>query len=889
MWSLDWQGKFILALSGTIVIAILFYAYFSEQQFEASVVAQFQQHQLAIANSATRGILERLHHIKAGVSQLAKEPGIKGSDTSRYSPALQRTFERLGGVVQGLYRLDTQGVILMRYPLKEKRLGEAIPERVLLYETLATPETVTIGSLVETLDDYIFSVIAPVLKDGAPVGAVRAVVNLRAIAKAFVLPIRQTENGYAFLMSDVGLILYHPRKEHIGETWGEIGRGVFSKGFPWDKKLPAYLRVYQYPKDGAGGAVELVAFRPVEVGGQRLVLAVVSPREDIAGPVIKNKRRTWGYTYLLLVLVVLLAYKATEWRNQRVSLEQEKRHLVRERELADEVRATKTYLSTLLESSPDAIISTDREGNITFFSPGAEALLGYRQEDIIGRNVVELYESEERAKGVMRKMREGGGSVAGLETILRAKDGSLIQVMISASLLYDEDGQEAGTVGFNKDLRERKQSEGRYRTLVESSPGCIMLLDLEGNIIECNSAAVINFGRGRKEDLIGQNLILLFSEENRPNLEEALGTVRQGREARQRFETGTTEGTSRWWGITINPITDEAGRLINILFAGRDITRRVQDKEAVRNSEARLAGILDIADDAIISVDEAHRITLFNQGAEKIFGYRAKEVLGKALNILLPERFSEADPSRMYDGAPSPFRSLGMGDRGAIIGRRKDNTEFPAETSVSMLELGGEKVFTAILRDVSERQEMERKMEALATTDALTKLYNRAYFTSKLEEEFQRAERYNAHLSLMLIDIDHFKSVNDTYGHQAGDAYLEAVAGLVASSVRQVDTVARYGGEELAVILPSTNLSEAMVLADRLRERVEALDVSYGGHAIRRTISIGVASLTEGSANSTVEFLTAADRALYMAKRGGRNLVVLYRDGMDLTFSKLTI
>ncbi|MCH7768136.1 MAG: GGDEF domain-containing protein [Nitrospinae bacterium] len=95
--------------------------------------------------------------------------------------------------------------------------------------------------------------------------------------------------------------------------------------------------------------------------------------------------------------------------------------------------------------------------------------------------------------------------------------------------------------------------------------------------------------------------------------------------------------------------------------------------------------------------------------------------------------------------------------------------------------------------------------------------------------------------------------------------------------------------QELAVILPSTNLSEAMVLADRLRERVEVFDVSYGGHAIRRTISIGVASLAEGSAKRTDEFLTEADRALYMAKRGGRNLVVLYRDGMDLAFSKLTI
>lgn len=125
----------------------------------------------------------------------------------------------------------------------------------------------------------------------------------------------------------------------------------------------------------------------------------------------------------------------------------------------EELNKAKLYLESLFESSTDAIISTDSEGIIIFFSPGAEALLSYRHDEIVGRYVTEVYESEERAKEVMRGMREGGGTVSAVESLLRAKDGTLIPVLLSAAILYDAEGNEAGTVGFNKDLRERKREE----------------------------------------------------------------------------------------------------------------------------------------------------------------------------------------------------------------------------------------------------------------------------------------------------------------------------------------------------------------------------------------------------------------------------------------------
>ena len=124
-----------------------------------------------------------------------------------------------------------------------------------------------------------------------------------------------------------------------------------------------------------------------------------------------------------------------------------------------ELRETKRYLASLIEDSPDPIIATNREGNVVLFNRGAEALLGFRQEEIIGQRVAQLYESVEKAKEVMRQMRKQGGTVSAFETVLQAKDGTRIPVLISASVLYDEEGQEVGTVGFNKDLRERKRVE----------------------------------------------------------------------------------------------------------------------------------------------------------------------------------------------------------------------------------------------------------------------------------------------------------------------------------------------------------------------------------------------------------------------------------------------
>jgi len=171
-----------------------------------------------------------------------------------------------------------------------------------------------------------------------------------------------------------------------------------------------------------------------------------------------------------------------------------------------------------------------------------------------------------------------------------------------------------------------------------------------------------------------------------------------------------------------------------------------------------------------------------------------------------------------------------------------------------------------------EQGELLRSLERMAITDGLTHLHNRRYFQVRLEEEIRRARRYAVPVSLILLDIDHFKRVNDEMGHAAGDAVLVQLAGTLRAGVRETEIVARYGGEEFAILLPQTGCSDALVAAERLRGAVEAMTVQTAeGRCVRITISAGVAGCTAGC--TAASLVADADSALYRAKQAGRNRV----------------
>lgn len=172
-------------------------------------------------------------------------------------------------------------------------------------------------------------------------------------------------------------------------------------------------------------------------------------------------------------------------------------------------------------------------------------------------------------------------------------------------------------------------------------------------------------------------------------------------------------------------------------------------------------------------------------------------------------------------------------------------------------------------------EKANKQLQTLSREDRLTGLYNRGYWEECLDHEFERFNRSELVSTLVMFDIDHFKKVNDTYGHQAGDEVIREVSKALQKQVRKTDISGRYGGEEFGVILTGTKGDNAMIFADRLRANIEALVVSYGGHKIGCTISLGVSEINY-QIDSATEWLEQADQALYKSKQSGRNWTTLF-------------
>jgi len=182
---------------------------------------------------------------------------------------------------------------------------------------------------------------------------------------------------------------------------------------------------------------------------------------------------------------------------------------------------------------------------------------------------------------------------------------------------------------------------------------------------------------------------------------------------------------------------------------------------------------------------------------------------------------------------------------------------------------------TGVATHAHQLQAANRQLQVLSTTDRLTGLYNRGHWEESVKLEYARHCRYDTATTLVMFDIDHFKLVNDTHGHQAGDKVIQCVSDTVRELIRDVDIAGRYGGEEFAVLLPGTSLAGGVTFAERLRKAVEAKEVEHDGKTIRCTISLGVADLSEPVPDYK-HLIERSDQALYISKESGRNRVSAY-------------
>jgi diguanylate cyclase (GGDEF)-like protein/PAS domain S-box-containing protein len=307
------------------------------------------------------------------------------------------------------------------------------------------------------------------------------------------------------------------------------------------------------------------------------------------------------------------------------------------------------------------------------------------------------------------------------------------------------------------------------------------------------------------------------------------------------------------------------------------VTNLKQVKSELEASQNQLQAIIHNAMDGIITINEAGEILGFNPAAEHIFGYSQQEILGLNVNILMPEPARSA-----HDGFILSYIQTGQTKVMGVSGRevaavRKNGEQFPMEVSISEMVLGGSRYFVGIVRDITERKLAEQKIAHLAHYDYLTDLPNRALFLSTLEHSIRLARRNNYKAAILFLDLDGFKQVNDTLGHDAGDLLLQFVAKRLKHIIRESDTVARVGGDEFTFVLNNTESNEGVALV--ANKIVAALSEPFDlkGQQCHIGGSIGI-SIFPDDAGDLDQLVRQADEAMYLAKQSGKNTHRFYLD-----------
>ena len=296
-----------------------------------------------------------------------------------------------------------------------------------------------------------------------------------------------------------------------------------------------------------------------------------------------------------------------------------------------------------------------------------------------------------------------------------------------------------------------------------------------------------------------------------------------------------------------------------------------QMQEDLISNETRIRAVTENAFDAIITTDENGVIDTVNHAVEKMFGYKPDELIGQNVAILMPETYSEE-----HDRYISRYLATGKGrlinNRTELIGQRKDGSSFPLELALSEMRIGERRYFVAVGRDITENKRQTEALQHQALHDSLTELPNRSLLSDRIRQGILLAQREHHELALLVMDLDRFKDINDTLGHQYGDVVLQQVSDRMRAILRESDTIARLGGDEFAILLPNTSLDQARSIADKLLAAIEE-PLMIGEQILHVGGSIGI-TLYPQHGEDEVALLQRADVAMYVAKREHRGAAV---------------
>jgi diguanylate cyclase (GGDEF)-like protein/PAS domain S-box-containing protein len=426
-----------------------------------------------------------------------------------------------------------------------------------------------------------------------------------------------------------------------------------------------------------------------------------------------------------------------------------------------------------------------------------------------------------------------------------------------------------------------------FQKLALDEHAIVSIADASGRITYANKK-FCQVSQYTLEELLGQDHRILNSGVHpKEFFSDLWQTIASGKIWHGEVCNRRKDGSFYWVETTVRPVLDDDGKPCQYVTIRTEITRvkeaeqvlqrgkeelenLVSERTAELRENAELLGLItSSAHDAIVMVDGSGALTYWNEAAGKIFGYTCEEVMGRNfLALIVPpqSRYREQYETGLKRLAAAESGNVGEAVELGIV--RKDGSECFVELSLSAVQIRGRRHGIGIARDITDRKRADEKLKLQATTDVLTGIANRRLFNSFLKTEMSRAARHHLPLAVMLMDIDHFKQINDAYGHQVGDGVLVELTRLVSGKIREHDFFARWGGEEFVILSPNCDAKSMRFLAEKLRVVVETHSFS---DISRVTCSFGLTEYCTG--DSAENFIGRADAGLYRAKENGRNRV----------------
>lgn len=540
-------------------------------------------------------------------------------------------------------------------------------------------------------------------------------------------------------------------------------------------------------------------------------------------------------------------------------------------------------LRTLIDSLPDYIYVKDAESRFLLSNKSHQAFLeAAHSEQAVGKTVFDFFAPEMAAHlmGEDEHVIHSGQSLIDEEEQIRDQSGPARWVSTTKVPLRDAQGAIVGLVGISRDITEQKRSEQalrdseeRFRSLVQNATDIITILEADGAVRYQSPSCERLLGYAA-EEMIGANLLAVIHSDDMPRIlryfDQVLTTpgVNPPIEFRVRHRSGEWRHLE---SVPSNRLDDPAMRAI--VVNSRDITERKQAEDALEETNATLEALIQASPLAITVVDSDNIVRMWNQAAERIFGWSEEETLGRPYPIIPADKIEEYERLRAQI-----LRGKAFAD---VEKRRQRKDGSLIDVSISSAPLydaqGRIHAILAIIADITERKAWETERERVlaealerADCDPLTGLPNHRAFHKRLADETDKARVENAPMAIAVMDLDNFKFFNDAYGHSVGDDVLRQLSQALRACCRPGDTLARFGGDEFALLMPRTGIEEAVRLADRLVNSLTGVGYRPPDYdvVVPMSLSVGL-SIFPDDGPGRLEALAAADARLMNVKSGG--------------------